>query len=60
VNRTLQIHAWLLAVLLVAVLGMMALLLAMMHVHAGDVAYIALAHRPIIIVPTSPQPVTST
>ena len=50
-NRTLQIHAWLLAALLIGVLGMMALLFAMVHVHMGDVAYIAHMHRPIIVVP---------
>jgi hypothetical protein len=60
VNRTLEIHAWLLAALLVAVLGMVALLLVMMHVHAGDVAYIAHSHRPIIVVPTGAPPVVST
>jgi hypothetical protein len=59
VNRTLEIHAWLLAALLVAVLGMVALLLVMLHVHAGDVAYIAHTHRPIIVVPTGGPPVVS-
>ncbi len=58
-NRTLEIHAWLLAALLVAVLGMVALLLVMLHVHAGDVAYIAHTHRPIIVVPTGGPPVVS-
>jgi hypothetical protein len=60
VNRVLQIHAWLLAVLIVAALGMMALLLVMLHVHAGDVAYIAHTHRPVIVVPTGAPPVVST
>jgi len=60
VNRTLEIHAWLLAALLVAVLGMVALLLVMLHVHAGDVAYIAHTHRPIIVVPTGAPPVVAT
>jgi hypothetical protein len=59
VNRTLEIHAWLLAALLVAVLGMVALLLVMLHVHAGDVAYIAHTHRPIVVVPTGGPPVVS-
>jgi hypothetical protein len=56
VNRTLEIHAWLVAVLLVAILGLLALLLVLLHVHAGDVAYIAHTHRPIIIVPTRALP----
>ena len=55
-NRTLQIHAWLLVLLLAGVLGMMALLLAMLHVHAGDVAYIAHTHRPIILFPSGTAP----
>ena len=59
VNRTLEIHVWLLVALLVGVLGMMALLLVMMHVHAGDVAYIAHTRRPIIVVPTGAPPVLS-
>jgi hypothetical protein len=59
VNRTLEIHAWLMAALLVAVLGMVALLLVMIHVHAGDVAYIAHTHRPIIVVPSGGPPVVS-
>ena len=59
-NRTLEIHAWLLAALLVGALGIMALLLVMLHVHAGDVAYIAHTHRPIIVVPTGGPPVVST
>lgn len=46
--------------LFVGVLGMLALLLAMMHVHAGDVAYIAHMHRPIIIVPSGAAPTVST
>jgi hypothetical protein len=32
----------------------------MLHVHAGDVAYIAHTHRPIIVVPTGAPPVVST
>jgi hypothetical protein len=59
VNRTLEIHAWLLAALGVVVLGMVALLLVMLHVHAGDVAYIAHTHRPIIVVPAGAPPVVS-
>jgi hypothetical protein len=51
VNQTVKIHAWLLAMLLLGVLAMMVLLLVMVHVHAGDVAYIARTHRPIIFVP---------
>jgi hypothetical protein len=47
-----QVHAWLLAALLIGVLGLLALLVLMLHVHAGDVAYIAHTHRPIIVVPT--------
>ena len=50
VNRTLEIHTWLFALLLVGVLILFALFLIMMHVHAGDVSYIAHAHRPIIII----------
>jgi hypothetical protein len=60
VNRTFEIHAWLLAALLVGVLGMTALLLFMVHVHAGDLSYIAHTHRPIIVVPTGAPPVVST
>lgn len=60
VNRTLEIHAWLFAALLVGVLGMVALLLVMIHVHAGDLSYIAHTHRPIIVVPTGAPPVVST
>jgi hypothetical protein len=59
VGRTFEIHAWLLVALLVAVLGMFALLLLMLHVHAGDVAYIAHTHRPIIIEPSGSLPVVS-
>ncbi len=59
VNRTLEVHAWLLAALLVGVLGLMASLLFMLHVHAGDVAYIAHTHRPIVVVPTGAPPVVS-
>ena len=40
------------SLLSVGVLGLMALLLFMLHVHAGDVAYIAHTHRPIVVVPT--------
>jgi hypothetical protein len=56
VNRTLQIHAWLLAALLIGVLVLLALLVLMLHVHAGDVAYIAHTHRPVIVVP-NPGPI---
>jgi hypothetical protein len=56
VNRTLQIHAWLLAALLIGVLVLMALLVFMLHVHVGDVAYIAHTHRPVIVVP-NPAPI---
>jgi hypothetical protein len=59
VDRTFQIHAWLLATLLLAVLGLFALLLFMMHVHAGDVAYITHTHRPIIIEPAGAPRVLS-
>ena len=59
-NRTLEIHAWLLAALLVGVLCLLGLLAAMIHIHAGDVAYIAHTHRPIILVPRVPAPVLST
>ena len=52
VNRTVQIHAWLLAALLFGALAMTTFLLVMMHVHAVDVAYIARTHRPIVLVPT--------
>lgn len=55
-HRVVQIHAWLLAALLIGVVGLLVLLVLMLHVHAGDVAYIAHTHRPIIIVPT-PTPV---
>ena len=55
VNRTLEVHAWLLAALLVGVVCLMALLLMMWRVHAGDVAYIAHTHRPIIILPATPH-----
>ena len=60
VNRTVQIHAWLLAALLVGALAMTTLLLVMMHVHAVDVAYIAHTHRPIVLVPPSAPPVVPT
>jgi hypothetical protein len=60
VQRTVEVHAWLIAALLLGVLCMMALLLFMLHVHAGDVAYIAHTHRPIIVVPTGAPPVVST
>jgi hypothetical protein len=50
VNRTLEIHTWLFALLLVGVLTLFALFLIMMHVHSGDVSYIARTHRPIIII----------
>lgn len=54
-HRMVQVHAWLLAALLIGVLGLLALLVLMLHVHAGDVAYIAHTHRPIIVVP-NPTP----
>jgi hypothetical protein len=60
VNRILHIHAWVLAALLVTVLGMLALLVALERVHAGDVAYIAHMHRPIILVPAGLPPAIST
>jgi hypothetical protein len=60
VNQSIEIHAWLLALLLVGVLAMITLLLEMMHVHAGDEAYIAHTHRPVIVVPTGGPPVVST
>jgi hypothetical protein len=56
VNRILEIHAWVLVALLIGMLAMVVLLLAMEHVHAGDVAYIAHLHRPIIVVPSGVQP----
>jgi hypothetical protein len=59
VHRTVEIHAWVLAALLVGVLALLALLLVMWHVHAGDVAYVAHAHRPVIIVPAGSPPVVS-
>jgi hypothetical protein len=34
----------------------MALLVLMLHVHVGDVAYIAHTHRPVIVVP-NPAPI---
>ena len=58
-NRTLEIHAWLRAALLAATFGLMALLVLLMHIHAGDVAYIAHTHRPIIILPTGGPTVLS-
>ena len=58
-NRKLEIHAWLLAALLLGVLGMMTLLLAMVHVHAGDVAHITHMQRPIILVPAGAPQVIS-
>jgi hypothetical protein len=51
VNRVLEIHAWLIAALFLGILGLMALLVLMLHVHEGDVAYITHLHRPIILVP---------
>jgi hypothetical protein len=45
--------------LLAGVLCLIALLAVMMHVHAGDVTYIAHTHRPIIIVPSGGPPVLS-
>jgi hypothetical protein len=60
VARTLEIHAWLLGALLLGVLSLVALLLVMWHVHAGDVAYIAHSHRPLILVPAKTPPVVST
>jgi hypothetical protein len=58
-NRTLEIHAWILAMLFVGLLSLIGLLVAMMHIHAGDVAYIAHTHRPIIIVPPGTGPALS-
>ena len=46
--------------LVVGALVMIGVLLFMLHVHAGDVAYIARTHRPIIIVPAGAPPVAST
>jgi uncharacterized integral membrane protein len=60
VNGTVEIHAWLLAALLVGALAMITFLLIMMHVHAVDVTYIAHTHRPVIIVPTGAPPVVAT
>jgi hypothetical protein len=45
--------------LFVAVLCLIGLLVAMIHIQAGDVAYIAHTHRPIIIVPPGTAPVLS-
>ena len=59
-NRVIEIHAWLLLALVLGVLAMGLLLLVMVHVHAGDVAYIAHTHRPIYIVPTGTPPVVTT
>ena len=59
-NRTVEIHAWLLAALLVGALAMITLFLVMMHVHAVDVAYIAHTHRPVVVVPTGAPPVVAT
>jgi hypothetical protein len=59
VHRTVEIHAWLLAALLVGVVAMLVLLFLMLRVHAGDVAYIAHTHRPVIIVPAGSPPVVS-
>jgi hypothetical protein len=60
VNRVIEIHAWLLVALALGILAMGMLLLVMIHVHAGDVAYIAHNHRPVYIVPTGAPPVVST
>jgi hypothetical protein len=60
VNRTVEIHAWLLAALLVGALAITTFLLVMMHVHAVDVAYIAHSHRPVIVVPAGAPPVVAT
>jgi hypothetical protein len=60
VNRTVEIHAWLVAALLIGALAMITFLLVMMHVHAVDVAYIAHTHRPIIVVPSGAPPVVAT
>ncbi len=59
-NRVIEIHAWLLLALVLGVFAMGLLLLVMVHVHAGDVAYIAHTHRPIYIVPTGTPPVVTT
>ena len=55
-NRTLEIHTWVLVALFVGVLCLIGLVAVMMNVHAGDVAYIAHTHRPIIIVPSGGAP----
>jgi hypothetical protein len=59
-NRTVEIHAWLLAALLIGVLAVVTLLLVTLHVHASDVAYLSHSHRPIIIAPPGAPPVVST
>jgi hypothetical protein len=43
-------------VLFIGILALMALLVIMLHVHGGDVAYIAHTHRPVIVVP-NPGPI---
>jgi NADH:ubiquinone oxidoreductase subunit 6 (subunit J) len=59
VHRTVEIHAWLLAALLVGAVAMLVLFVVMLRVHAGDVAYIAHVHRPVIVVPAGSPPVVS-
>ena len=59
-NRTVEIHTWVLAALLVGAPAMITLFLVMLHVHAGDVAYFAHSHRPVIVVPTGAPPPVST
>ena len=50
-HRTLEINAWLVAALFVALGCLVAMLLIMLHVHAGDVAYISHMRHPIFVVP---------
>jgi hypothetical protein len=50
-HKTVEIHALLVAALFVAFGCLAALLLIMLHVHAGDVAYISHMRHPIIVVP---------
>ena len=57
---TVEVHIWLIAALLLGVLAMIAMLAVMVHVHAGDLAYISQTHRPIIVVPTGAPPVVTT
>jgi hypothetical protein len=50
-HQTVQIHAWLVAAFFVAVGCLVAMILIMLHVHAGDVAYISHMRHPIIVIP---------